>query len=322
MWVDYYCNITFILFYFSEINWVEIMYLVIGGGGFLGGYLIKNIINSTKEKILASYHSSKGIENTDRVEWFHLNLTDSNSLKELACTLELYKERGEKITCIYTAGYIKPDDCLKNPELAVKNNIIALLDFLKESKNFLDSLVFTSTDFVFDTNETGKPYSEEDKENPINFYGSIKLACEKIVNSHGYYVVRLPFMFGRSLNPHKSHFIEHLERVLNERERFEILSDYYENSLDYDTVSKIILELLIKFKGQLPAPLIHVCSDEPVTKYEIAIAFARKYHLDSSYLQPIPLSECSFFLAKRGTIKMDNSLVKSLLGISQINFKV
>ena len=59
------------------------MYLVIGGGGFLGGYLIKNIINTTKEKILASYHSSKGGENTDRVEWFHLNLTDSNSLKDL-----------------------------------------------------------------------------------------------------------------------------------------------------------------------------------------------------------------------------------------------
>lgn len=38
------------------------MYLVIGGGGFLGGYLIKNIINTTKEKILASYHSSKGVK--------------------------------------------------------------------------------------------------------------------------------------------------------------------------------------------------------------------------------------------------------------------
>lgn len=298
------------------------MYLVIGGGGFLGGYLIKNIINTTKEKILASYHSSKGGENTDRVEWFHLNLTDSNSLKDLVCTLKHFKKCGEKIICVYTAGYIKPDDCLKNPDLAVKNNIIALLDFLNESKNLLDSLVFTSTDFVFDTNEKGKPYNEKDKEHPINFYGSIKLACEKIVNSHGYYVVRLPFMFGRSLNPHKSHFIEHLERVINERECFEILSDYYENSLDYDTVSKIILELLIKFKGKLPAPVIHICSDEPVTKYEIALAFARKYHLDSSYLQPIRLSECKFFLAKRGTITMDNSLVKSLLGITQINFEV
>lgn len=298
------------------------MYLVIGGGGFLGGYLIKNIINTTKEKILASCHSSKGGENTDRVEWFHLNLTDSNSLKDLVCTLKHFKKCGEKITCVYTAGYIKPDDCLKNPDLAVKNNIIALLDFLNESKNLLDSLVFTSTDFVFDTNEKGKPYNEKDKEHPINFYGSIKLACEKIVNSYGYYVVRLPFMFGRSLNPHKSHFIEHLERVINERECFEILSDYYENSLDYDTVSKIILELLIKFKGKLPAPVIHICSDEPVTKYEIALAFARKYHLDSSYLQPIRLSECKFFLAKRGTITMDNSLVKSLLGITQINFEV
>ena len=35
------------------------MYLIIGGGGFLGGYLIKNILNITNEKVLASYHSLK-----------------------------------------------------------------------------------------------------------------------------------------------------------------------------------------------------------------------------------------------------------------------
>lgn len=298
------------------------MYLIIGGGGFLGGYLIKNILNITNEKVLASYHSLKEDQISERVEWFHLNLTDQRSLKNLASRLKFYKGNGEKITCIYTAGYIKPDDCLKNPEIAIRNNVLAILDFLNENRKFIDFLVYTSTDFVFDTNENGEPHKETDEPNPINFYGAIKLACEKIVNSYGYNVVRLPFMFGRSLNPHKSHFIEHVERVIKDRDSFEVLCDYYENSLDYNTVAKIIIELLTKFKGQLPVPVVHVCNDDPVTKYEIALAFAKKYNLEASCIKPIKLSECNFFLAKRGTIKMDNSLVKELLGITQIHFNV
>lgn len=105
------------------------MYLIIGGGGFLGGYLIKNILNITNEKVLASYHSLKEDQISERVEWFHLNLTDQRSLKNLASRLKFYKGNGEKITCIYTAGYIKPDDCLKNPEIAIRNNVLAILDF-------------------------------------------------------------------------------------------------------------------------------------------------------------------------------------------------
>lgn len=298
------------------------MYLVIGGGGFLGGYLIKNILTLTNDKILASYHSSRVEQDSERLKWIHLDVTDKLSLKNLSSMLENCKKVGEKIICIYTAGYIKPDDCLRNPEVAVKHNIVALLDFLNENSAFIDTLIFTSTDFVFGSDGNDNPYNEFDEENPINFYGTIKLSCEKIVRSYGQYVVRLPFMFGRSLNSHKSHFIEHVERVIKERDCFEILSDYYENSLDYDTVAQIVIKLLIKYDGKLPVPVVHVCSDEPVTKYDIAITFAKKYNLDLTYLKPIKLSECNFFVAKRGTIKMDNSLVKKLLGVQKIEFNV
>lgn len=38
------------------------MYLVIGGGGFLGGYLIKNIINTTKKKFWRVITHRKGVK--------------------------------------------------------------------------------------------------------------------------------------------------------------------------------------------------------------------------------------------------------------------
>ena len=33
------------------------MYIIIGGGGYLGNYLIKNILMRKKERIIATYHS-------------------------------------------------------------------------------------------------------------------------------------------------------------------------------------------------------------------------------------------------------------------------
>ena len=298
------------------------MYLIVGAGGFLGGYLVKNILQLTDDKVIATYHSSKGLEGSKRVRWVHLDVTDSLSVESLSKIIKDCKERGDKIKCIYTAGYIKPDDCLKNPEVAVKNNILALVNFLMKFGSLFDSFVFTSTDFVFDESDDKLPYKEEDMECPINFYGTIKLTCERIVRSHGFVVVRLPFMFGRSLNPNKSHFIEHVERTIHEKETFEILSDNYENSLDYGSVAQILISLVEKFNGDIPEPIVHICGDKPVTKYEIALAFAREHNLDERYLKPIKLSENTFFLAKRGTIKLDNSLVKKLLNLDKIEFKV
>ena len=300
------------------------MYVIVGARGFLGGYLIRNICQSSSEFVIGTYHSDElHLPLTDKVIWKQLDVTDIVSVRNFARLLYKFKEdTNEQIKCIYVAGYIKPDDCLNYPERAIDVNVRSLLDFVSECRAYIDSLIFTSTDFVFNESINGYKYKEQDSPSPINLYGHIKLSCEKIIKLTGYNVVRLPFMFGKSLNLSRPHFIEHIEEICKTKTSFKMLADYYENSLDYNSVSKLILALYDRFDINLPADTIHICSDQPVSKFEIAKRYAEARGLDCSTITPLKLSEANFFKARRATILMDNALIKKLLKVEKIDFSV
>lgn len=299
------------------------MFVIVGARGYLGSYLVDVIASKSKEKILATYHSPEDhLPSIGNVSWQNLDVGSSESISNFVDCLKKYKSSGELVKCIYVVGYIKPDDCFLHPDKAVNVNVIALTKFLTATKDLIDALVFSSTDFVFNESKNCYRNNEKDNPDPINFYGTVKHACEAIVTLAGYTNVRLPFMFGRSLNANRPHFIEHIDRVVRNNEQFEILSDYYENSLDYRTVAEMIYSLFEKFGSKIPVPIIHICGDEPVSKYQIAQAYANKYGYSSIALKPIKLQDAVFFKAKRATILMDNTLLKELLGIDSIKFSV
>lgn len=299
------------------------MYVIIGARGYLGSYLVDVISKNSNEWILATYHSPEGdLPVIKNVIWQHLDISSLDSIQKFSSVLRQHRKANESVKCVYVVGYIKPDDCLKHPDTAVNVNILGLTNFLGATKGLIDALIFSSTDFVFNESIAGYKHSENDELNPINFYGTIKRSCESIVTMAGFTNVRLPFMFGRSLNPNRPHFIEHIDRVVRNNEQFEILSDYYENSLDYHTVASLIFALFVKFGTQIPVPVVHICADRPVSKYQIALEYAEKYGYSKDALKPIKLSDASFFKAKRATILMDNSRLKELLGLDSVRFEV
>ena len=59
------------------------MYIVVGANGFLGSYTLRSIVNSTDEKIIATFHSKEEALFPDRVEWTSLDITDINSIRNL-----------------------------------------------------------------------------------------------------------------------------------------------------------------------------------------------------------------------------------------------
>ena len=71
------------------------MYLIVGANGFLGSYLIKNILEKTNDKILATdLICPKNINN--RVEWFKCDITNLNDLNNLYAKTK--KEKFNQIT--------------------------------------------------------------------------------------------------------------------------------------------------------------------------------------------------------------------------------
>src|SRR5574344_109325 len=299
------------------------MYLIIGGRGFLGSYLIDTIRKHSNEKIIATYHSGgDNLPSFNDIIWKNLDISNESSIESLKIAIDSEKSEVDEVKCVYVIGYIKPDDCLKNPNIAVDVNIRGLANFIRIIGSSINGLIFTSTDFVQSESLNNYKYSESDVSVPINFYGNIKLACESIVKMAGYVSVRLPFMFGNSLLPNRPHFIEHIERTISEKKDFEVLSNYYENSLNYRTVAKCIFNLYEKYGCNIQESVINICSDDAISKYEIALKYAKSKYLDTQFLKSIKLEDADFFLAKRGTILVDNSKIKSMLSLDYIATEV
>lgn len=299
------------------------MYLIIGSG-YLGNYIIQNLKKETKEQILATYHSdiSKNDTRFHNVKWVQFDMADILSIDNLYDIVKKYKNKGEKIKCFYTAGYIKPDDCEKNAISAIDKNINSISNFLGKFNDIIEDFIFTSTDFVYGESKNDYKFTELDVPHPETIYGAIKYACERIVISFGYNVVRLPFMFGPSLNANRPHFFEHIFSTINEKKVFEVLSDYYESSLDYDTVSKIMIRLMINI-NKSNDKIFNIAADKKISKYNIALGYLGHSDDFNKYIKPLKLENATFFVAKRCSILMDNSKIKNFLGLNtiEINFK-
>ena len=88
--------------------------LVVGGAGFVGGYLIEHLIRDCGYNVLATKLENEKIENSES-EVCNLDIMDSASINQL---LNRYKP-----DCIFTLRHKVPLFILRNPQLTVDINI-------------------------------------------------------------------------------------------------------------------------------------------------------------------------------------------------------
>lgn len=140
---------------------------------------------------------------------------------------------------INATAFTKVDEAETNKEQAYKVNVEGvknLLDAVKKNKSIL---IHFSTDYVFDGKK--KKYKENDKKNPLNFYGKTKAEAEDyIINSYDkYYIIRTAWLFGKK----RKNFVDF---VLDQKDKKEIKIVYDKFSSPTYTVdlAKKIKELI------------------------------------------------------------------------------
>lgn len=106
----------------------------------------------------------------------------------------------EKPRCIVHCGAItNVDGCEQEPLSAYRINGLATAWVAEAAAAVGASMVYVSTDFVFDGNNQGTPYPVDAVPNPLSVYGASKRLGEEAVLAHGradFYVVRTSWVFG------------------------------------------------------------------------------------------------------------------------------
>ena len=284
------------------------MYIVVGGSGFLGHYMIKNILEKTQDDVIATFFPNKPLYKHERLIWVECNVKEQKYIDLLN---EKYADKNPKI--IYLAAYPSPDFCEKNPVEAWNLNVTALANFVNQIQNPM-CLYFASTDVVYGEGKFGEKFVENTPYNPSNNYGRHKVLGEQLVLAKGFNIFRLPLMMNKSLVDDKKHFFDVICETLSSGKEIEMFSDSYRSMLSFDQCANFVISLIEKYAGDHDK-IVNIASDEPISKVDLALQIADKYGYDKNLIKSISIFDNNgIFEAKRAAYTaMDNTKLKKLL---------
>lgn len=292
------------------------MYLIVGANGFLGSYLIKNILEMTDEPILAADLNCP-TETRERVEWTKCDIT--NDADVAALNAKTKNETDLKV--IYLPVFFNVNKNPANDKTAWKVNIVGYARFIDALEN-IKVFYSLSSDMLFSI-DRDEPYKETDSLSPMNDYARHKIAQEAMAHAKGYNIVRLPVMMGASLSPVKKHFFDDIVSNLKNGRKMEFFTDSWRSMIDFDTVAKTLIALTNTPEAQKHS-VVNVAGDESLSKYDFALRVADKYGLDKSLIVPVSMDgDTMIWKEKRPKkILLDNTLCKRILGLNELKIKI
>ena len=243
--------------------------LVFGANG-LVGRSIKNLIGP-KHEFYGTYNKRK------ERDLLQVDITSKEDVKHVF----------EKITsdivinCSNLAGGVNL--CEKEPELAKKFHLISNQTIGKLCEENNSRMVMISTDYVFDGKNP--PYSEDDKKNPLNMYGRVKLDAENwiIQNVTLHTIVRTTNVFGWDPKTVTPNYMMQLYRTLNEDKSFNAPSFLWGNPTYVDDLASSIIELCEKRKNGV----FHVVGPSLINRFDWAVKSAEILGLNKDLIQKV-----------------------------------
>jgi dTDP-4-dehydrorhamnose reductase len=182
------------------------------------------------------------------------------------------------------AAYTAVDKAETEREACRSVNALAVGSLAKFAKDENKYLLHISTDFVFG-DESENSLSEEDKPNPLSWYGKTKLEGEKLLQSSGcrHAIVRIEWTYGR----HGVNFISKLLDAAIKNPSLKVVGDQTGSPTWTADVARAIMCLINK----QTEGLYHFAAQGYASRYEVAKFILRGKHIDKEI---IPCSSSEF----------------------------
>ena len=195
---------------------------------------------------------------------------------QIECTsLENTREVLEAVApeiVINCAAFVRVDDCEDEPVTAFQVNAVGAYHVACACRELNALCVQVSTDYVFDG--TAGPYNEDDSPNPINVYGSSKLAGEERVKNTApsWIIARVSSLFGSAGARGKGgNFVETMVKKSAEGNTFPVVQDITMTPTYTRDAARALLQLLKKDSRGV----FHLANEGSCTWYEFACEILR-----------------------------------------------
>lgn len=252
--------------------------MITGSNGLLGQHLIKRLIETTEHTIVATGRGACRLpfEISDLYDYFTLDITDGVAVNDFILS-------HQPDVIIHGAAMTQPDPCELN-KIECWNVNVTATRFLTDAANKINArFIYISTDFVFDG--VNGPYKETDEPGPVNYYGSSKLAAEKVVMESKLHwsIVRTVLVYGNILVGNRSNIISWVKDNLSQGKPIKVVSDQWRTPTYVEDLAKGILLVLEKNAEGI----YHISGEEGMSPYDMAVATADYLHLDKSLMTKV-----------------------------------
>lgn len=284
--------------------------LVTGSNGFVGSYVVAQLLNdgyevfaSSKTGDLSSFNKNKNYR------FVQADFTDPFAIHD---AFEFVKPD----VVVHCGAMSKPDDCELHQADAFDTNVYGTVQLLLNAAEFKTFFIHLSTDFVFDGSKG--IYKETDLSNSISYYGRTKIQSEEAVMEyeHDWAIVRTCFVYGKPFYGRDS-FITMIEKKLKNNQPFKVVNDQYRTPTYAADLAKGIAAIITK----QATGIWNLSGEEVFTPYEMAMATAQYLSINNHQLLPVSRNEFKEIAERplRSGLSIDKA--KNELGYQPISFE-
>ena len=251
--------------------------LVIGSNGMLGQRITEFYNKSDKVELMCV--SAEENSFIPEVQYKQLDISQKDQVKQII--LNFFPD-----VIINTAAFTSVDKSETERETAWKINVGGVENIALYSWTIDAHLIHFSTDYIFD----GKngPYTEDDKPNPIGYYGRTKLASENSIRVSGtrYTIVRSNVLYGPSKYG-RPDFVKWVINSLQNGEGIRIVTDQIGNPTYIDDLVDAVNKIVeFKIEG-----VYNIGGREMISRFDFTLRIAKYFNLDEKLIVPILTKE-------------------------------
>ena len=284
--------------------------LICGSNGMLGQKLALMLSSQTDYEVLNTSIERSFVFDDRLFDYTQLDITKKGDVKSLISSFH-------PTVILNAAAATNVDWCEVNREEAWKINVVGVENLIEAARKVGARLVHISTDYVFDGNHG--PYREDDKPNPISYYGKSKLASENAVRSGAipHTILRTIVLYGSGIGL-KDSFPIWVVKNLRAGQAIRCVDDQISNPTH---VSDLALAAIKGFELNRDG-IYHLCGNDRVSRFEFALQIADAFGLDRGLIRPVKSTELKQvaprpLLSGFITLKAQTELGLNPMGIGQ-----
>ena len=283
--------------------------VVTGANGLLGQKLVNLFSRISKYEVIAVARGKNRNNAKKGYRYIDVDLTDFDVVTKKINDIKPH-------IIINSAAMTNVDECEDKKVQCDLINVELVKHLVRLSEKNQSYLVHISTDFIFD-GENG-PYKEDDKPNPLSYYGLSKLKSEQIIQESNlnYAILRTVLVYGIVDNMSRSNLVLWLKESIENKKIVTIIDDQYRMPTFVDDLAQACLSAVSKkVKG-----IFNVSSCELLSIYDIAVEVATIFNLDVSYVKRISTKQLNQKAPRPSVTGFDLTKSHKILELPLVSF--